>query len=291
MAQSASLTVLSDNHTATRSIKAEHGLSCLVETPGANILFDTGASALFSDNARALKLELFGVESIVVSHGHFDHADGLARALFEAPTASLVLHKGALEPKMTSDHEGHMVHVGMSSDTKKAILKADAEGRVSFIDGPVKLGPNVIVFPVGPRKATPETWPYYLQREDGSFEPDLFADELSMVVLGEKSAALIVGDAHNGIVKCYKMAVELASGKPVTVIAGGSCLDECNIAELHAIANFLQKTNAGIFLGHATGLDGYGVLRHLIGSKVKPMRAGIRIDLDRQFNMDHRFQE
>ena len=279
MSKSATLTVLSDNHTTARNLKAEHGFSCLVETAGANILFDSGAGPLFSENARFLKIELYGVESIVLSHGHYDHAEGIPKALFEAPNASFVLHKAALEPKMSRDSDGHMLHVGISPETVKAIGKAEADGRATFIEGPVKLGPNIIVFSVGPRNATTMDWPYYIQTPEGKFEHDLFPDELCMLVLGDTTAALIVGDAHNGIVKCYKRALELAGGRSIGVIAGGSCLNDCNMAELQALANFLLKTNAKICLGHATGLDGYGVLRRLIGSKVKPMRVGLRLDL------------
>lgn len=279
MSKSAKITVLSDNHTTARHLKAEHGFSCLVETDGANILFDSGASGLFSENARALKIELFGVESIVLSHGHHDHSGGMAKALFEAPKASFVLHKAALKPKMARDADGHMNHVGVEPDTAKAILKAEADGRATFIDGPVRLGPNIIVFPAGPRNATPIEWPYYVQTPDGQFERDLFPDELCMLVLGDKTAALVVGDAHNGLIKCYKKALDLAGGRSIELIAGGSCLSNANVAQIQAVANFLLKTNADICLGHATGLDGYSVLRRMIGSKVKPMRAGLRLEL------------
>lgn len=279
MSKSATLTVLSDNHTATRGMKAEHGFSCLVETAGANILFDSGAGPLFSENARALKIELYGIESIVLSHGHYDHADGLPRALFEAPGASLVLHKAALTPKMFRDRDGHMVHAGMSPETEKAIRKAETDGRASFIDGPVRLGPNVIAFPVGPRNSAREGWPYFTQTPDGRFEIDLFPDELCLLVLGDANAALVVGDAHNGLVKSYKKALELAGGRAIDLIVGGSCLAEGGMTETQATANFLLKTGARICLGHSTGLDGYGVLRRMLGPQVKPMRTGLRIEL------------
>jgi 7,8-dihydropterin-6-yl-methyl-4-(beta-D-ribofuranosyl)aminobenzene 5'-phosphate synthase len=280
MAKPASLTVLSDNHCTCRPFKAEHGLSLLVETPGANILFDTGASNLFSENASALKLELFGVDSIVLSHGHFDHGDGIRKALAESPNAHLVLQREALAPKMSCDIERRMFNVGLSPRTVKSIKAAEAEGRATFIEGPVKLGPNIIVFPIGPRNATPEDWPYHIQTADGDFEPDRFQDELCMLALGEKSATLVLGDSHCGIIKAYKRASELAKGLPVTMIVGGSCLNETSFQTLQAIANFLLKTGARICLGHATGLDGYGTLHRLLGSKVIPMRVGLRLDLD-----------
>lgn len=279
MSKSVRVTALSDNHVSTRGLKAEHGFSCLVETEGANILFDSGASELFSENARALKLELYGVESIVLSHGHYDHSEGLRRALFEAPGASLVLSKAALIPKVARGADGRMAFVGVEPETLKAIQKAEAEGRASFIEGPVKLGPDVIVFPAGPRNAVPPEWSYFVQRPDGSFEPDLFPDELCLLALGGESAVLVVGDAHNGLVKCYKKALALAGGRKIKLIAGGSCLAKADVAQVQATGNFLLKTGAEICLGHATGFESYSVLRRMIGSKVKPMRAGASLEL------------
>jgi 7,8-dihydropterin-6-yl-methyl-4-(beta-D-ribofuranosyl)aminobenzene 5'-phosphate synthase len=56
----------------------EWGYAALVEVDGHKILYDTGLSAdLVLRNAKALKIDLAGVEDVVLSHNHYDHVGGL----------------------------------------------------------------------------------------------------------------------------------------------------------------------------------------------------------------------
>ena len=59
-----------------RGLEAEHGLSVLIEDEGHSILFDTGSSSLFLDNAKRLKKDLSKISSVVLSHPHYDHSGG-----------------------------------------------------------------------------------------------------------------------------------------------------------------------------------------------------------------------
>ena len=68
-------------------LRAEHGFSALVTVRSGNtsstLLFDTGASPdALAVNAERLGIDVGGLQGVVLSHGHFDHAggfDGLAR--------------------------------------------------------------------------------------------------------------------------------------------------------------------------------------------------------------------
>ena len=60
---------------------AEHGFSALVTVrrgdTTTSVLFGTGLSPdAMVTNADRLGLDLSGVHAVVLSHGHFDHADG-----------------------------------------------------------------------------------------------------------------------------------------------------------------------------------------------------------------------
>jgi len=76
------LTVLVEN-TAGNKCRAEHGLSYLVEADKP-VLFDTGASDLFIQNAQQLNINLDLVETVVLSHGHNDQSGCFYKPLPES---------------------------------------------------------------------------------------------------------------------------------------------------------------------------------------------------------------
>ena len=71
------LTVLTENLAGGRLL-AEHGLSYLIEHDEKTILFDTGHSNVFLKNAERMGIDIHDkVDVVVLSHGHWDHGDGL----------------------------------------------------------------------------------------------------------------------------------------------------------------------------------------------------------------------
>lgn len=78
------LTIIYDNDTTTDEIKPDWGFSTLVETEGSNLLFDTGAHGnILLGNMDVLKIDPGKVDSVFISHDHWDHTGGL-KALLEA---------------------------------------------------------------------------------------------------------------------------------------------------------------------------------------------------------------
>ena len=69
------LTVLNDN-LAGKKYYAEHGLSFLIEDE-IKILFDVGSTDIFIQNSKLLDTSLNDVDCVVLSHGHWDHGNGL----------------------------------------------------------------------------------------------------------------------------------------------------------------------------------------------------------------------
>jgi 7,8-dihydropterin-6-yl-methyl-4-(beta-D-ribofuranosyl)aminobenzene 5'-phosphate synthase len=69
--------LLSENYSRKRYMKGEHGLSIWIEKDDTNILFDTGQSDLFSQNAMQLGIDISKADMLVLSHGHYDHTGGV----------------------------------------------------------------------------------------------------------------------------------------------------------------------------------------------------------------------
>ena len=72
------------------ALKCEHGLSLYIEFQGKKILFDTGQTGAFLENAKALGKSLEAVDYILISHGHYDHSGGVP-GLLETLEKKLVL--------------------------------------------------------------------------------------------------------------------------------------------------------------------------------------------------------
>lgn len=70
--------ILYDNKTAQKGFISAHGFSALVEYGGKNILFDTGGRGdLLISNMKKLGISPKTVDTVFLSHNHWDHIGGL----------------------------------------------------------------------------------------------------------------------------------------------------------------------------------------------------------------------
>ena len=80
---------LMENTTCYNNIKAQHGLSFYIEWNERKILFDTGASDLFVENAKQRNVDLNAVDTVILSNGHYDHSGGIQAFLEKNDHATL----------------------------------------------------------------------------------------------------------------------------------------------------------------------------------------------------------
>lgn len=75
------LRVVYDNE-AKEGLKSDWGFSCLIESGGRKLLFDTGASGkILAYNMQQLGIRKEEIEIIALSHEHWDHVGGLDAVL------------------------------------------------------------------------------------------------------------------------------------------------------------------------------------------------------------------
>jgi 7,8-dihydropterin-6-yl-methyl-4-(beta-D-ribofuranosyl)aminobenzene 5'-phosphate synthase len=78
------ITIIYDNEIAKniKGLKSGWGFSCFIQTKEKNILFDTGWDGdMLVSNMQILGIDLQEIDSIILSHSHWDHCGGLARLL------------------------------------------------------------------------------------------------------------------------------------------------------------------------------------------------------------------
>ena len=71
------MVVLMEDSCKNPAYKYEHGLSVYVETKRHKLLVDTGKTDAFIYNAKQHGIDLEKVDTVVLSHGHYDHSGGI----------------------------------------------------------------------------------------------------------------------------------------------------------------------------------------------------------------------
>ena len=101
------VTVLMEN-TALEGcgLTPEAGLSLYIDFQGRSLLLDAGSSGRFAYNAQVLGVDLSQVELAVLSHGHYDHGDGLRRFFQLNGHANVYARPGADGPYFSMRKDG-----------------------------------------------------------------------------------------------------------------------------------------------------------------------------------------
>lgn len=182
------ITVLAEN-TSCRGLPAEHGLSLYIETEKHNILFDTGQSGLFAENAERLGVDLKSVDIAVISHGHYDHGGGLDTFLKINDTAPVYLHKHAFEPH----YNGTEKYIGLDTSLETNARLIIAEGTTEISDG-------LTLFDCNDKEKLTDLGSFGLNMiKNGKMQPDDFRHEHYLMIKEQGKKVLISGCSHKGI--------------------------------------------------------------------------------------------
>ena len=100
---------------AREGVGAEHGLSLWVEACGKKLLFDSGASGLFLENAARLGIDIAEADFAVLSHAHYDHGGGLAAFLQANSRAKVYVRAGAFAPRYARRRSGKTEYIGIDA--------------------------------------------------------------------------------------------------------------------------------------------------------------------------------
>jgi 7,8-dihydropterin-6-yl-methyl-4-(beta-D-ribofuranosyl)aminobenzene 5'-phosphate synthase len=260
----------------------EHGMSLLIETGTTTILFDTGATGVFADNAEALGVDLASVDLAVLSHHHFDHGGGLARFFELNPSTPVFLREAPLDPRWFKALAVVKRPIGIDPD----IVEAERD-RFRFVAEDTEVAPGVWLLtaiatthprPKGNRKLYVES--------DGRLEPDPFDHELVLVVHEDDGMAVVTGCSHSGILNMVETAAEKFPETPIGAVIGGFHLIglphtmAASATEVETIARTMLDRVAGpVYTGHCTGRKGYDALATVMGNRLRPIHTGDVIEL------------
>lgn len=266
---------ISENTTTRQDISCEHGLSLFIDLDGKHILFDTGASDKFLENAKTLGVDISSVDLAIISHGHNDHGGGLRHFLAQNNKAPVYIHANAFEDYFVKREEFHPIGLDQSLKLHPQIqlLNQDYTGETFSIFAGVK-GDNC-------RPAGNAT---LYKKTDTDPTLDDFTHEQNLVLWHDQKSVLICGCAHNGILNILETFHEKFACYPNVVIGGFHLYNPTTKQDeapevVEQIAANLIKTGSRFFTCHCTGENSYNRLKESLGNRISYLRAGDAIEL------------
>lgn len=265
-----------ENTSNRQDLAWEHGLSLYIETQKHKLLFDTGASALFAQNAAKLDIDLAAIDTVILSHGHYDHGGGLATFLKYNSKAKIYLHQHAFGPYYSQKSNGEKGYIGLD----ETLLPNE---RFVFVQDEWVLDEELTLFSgVKGHELQPSGNRTLLKKMGHDFEPDDFAHEQNLIIRENGKTALIVGCAHKGIVNILKHFSALYTDIPHCVV-GGFHLYNCitdeteDAAIIKQIAQFLLTIDTTYYTCHCTGMVAYEQLKTIMKEKIQYLATGEQI--------------
>lgn len=266
-------TVLVDN-IARDNLKGQWGLSFFIEYEGKRFLLDTGSGSLFSENAKKKGVDLKSADYGILSHAHYDHANGMAQFFRENSKANFFLRDTCKENCF-----GRRFIFFKYIGTKKGTAKKYAD-RIEYVSGDKEITRGVYLIPhkteglsaIGKKAGL-------LKFEKGKMVPDDFDHEQSLVFETEKGLVIFNSCSHGGADNIINEIKSTFPDKKIYALIGGFHLYKSSDEEVLSLAERIEETGIEkIITGHCTGDKAFRILKDKLGDKAEQLYAGMVIE-------------
>lgn len=207
---------------------AEHGFSALIRVRRGDklgtVLFDTGISrtgVLY--NMDAMEINISDIQAIILSHGHPDHANGLAGIVNRrgARRLPLILHPDAyLERKavLPGGDEIRLPAPKIKDLRRENVEIVEGKSPSMVVDGMILVSgeiPRITGFEKG--------FPTHYAKRNDAWEPDPFImdDQCAIVNVRGKGLVIVTGCGHSGVINVIRNAQALTGIQRIYAVIGG----------------------------------------------------------------------
>ena len=267
------LTVIVDN-ISSEDLCGEWGLSILVQHNDKKILVDAGSTDLFAENLKKLGFDIKDIDYGVLSHAHYDHANGIPRFFKENEKAKFYLRENTGE-NCYKKKRIFKKYIGIP----KHLLK-DYPDRIEMVSGDHKLCEGVYLIPhktpgldkIGKRERM-------LRRTDKGWVFDDFSHEQSLVLDTQKGLVIINSCSHGGAVNIINEVKSTFPDRHVYGLIGGLHLFNKSDEEVKRISEEIKQTGIDyVCTGHCTKDRAYAIMKEILKDKVDQLRVGLVIE-------------
>lgn len=244
-------TVIENEKKMNSNLENEFGLSLFIEDEEIKLLFDTGKSGLFIENAKKLNINLKQIDYVVLSHNHFDHVGGL-KSLIENVTKDFVLciNSDFFKKKFKIEN---FIKVFLGGNFDEDYLKNNDIKIKKLENDVVKLSKKITLF-TNFKNITdfePPSKRYVLENKNFI---DFMEDEIAISIKTSKGLLIICGCSHIGIGNIIEKIKNETNDKIYGII-GGIHLSRASDKRISETINYFKKNNIK-FIGtsHCTGI-------------------------------------
>ena len=257
------LYILTEN-TASAKFLAEHGLSYYIEHD-TNILFDTGYSDVFLQNAQKLDINIDSVNTVVLSHGHWDHGDGLQFI----KNKKLICHPDAFQKRYRKNGDEN---IGLDLSFDELKTKFD----IQYTRLPYNVSHNIIFLGEIPRQNDFESQTTTFALEDNS--DDFVMDDSGLVIKLKNEIVIISGCAHSGICNIIEHAKQVTGIQKIRAVIGGFHLKYNNTQTQETIKYLKTQDIKEIYPSHCTELPALSAFYNEF--KIKQLKSGMVLNFE-----------
>lgn len=270
---------LVENTEGASGCGSEHGLSFYIEMEHHKLLADTGASDLLLKNADKLGIDLTKVDTVILSHGHYDHGGGILPFAEINPTAKIYLPAFAFG-EYYSLRNGAPRYIGLAEEIRKlpqVVIVGGTTAGIFRIDDELSLFSGIgNTYPVPSANQS-----LRVKTETGLIQDD-FRHEQCLVVSEGGRKVLLSGCAHHGILNVLDRYRELFGGEPDVAISGFHMMKKSGYSkeDLDMIADTakeLSKVNTVFCTGHCTGTEPFEAMKKIMGGQLRYVHSGDEI--------------
>ena len=247
------ITVLVEDTRERKYLLSEHGLSFFVESDGIFGLFDTGQTDVITKNARILNIPLEKISWIFLSHGHRDHTGGLENLPGISNRVKIYGHPDILKQKYIKESDGSWREYGVTKDIIKRFEVMDYNLNLS--EESIRIKENIITSGQISRKTDYETIGkrFYIEDNSGK-KPDIFLDDMSIILETSKGMVVLLGCAHAGVVNILNHVKDITGKDKIYSVIGGMHLINASRERIDkTIDEFGKLDIKKIGLAHCTG--------------------------------------
>ncbi len=281
------VTALVENHAdhGWPGLRTELGLAIHIDCSHTQILFDAGASDAFIHNAKVLGIDLSGVDSVIVSHGHYDHFNGLAGLFPLNDKATVYLHARAADYYMAVIFGVFKKYIGIDRT-----LVSHHGDRIETISDAVEIADGIFTLTGLSRKyPLPPDAKILFVKKNGTLVPDRFEHEILLVIREKNGLVVFAGGCHSGILNAVASVREHFPGHVIQALFCGFHAIRLPFLGIMPGGKVDIKTLAGqlnqmedvkkIYTCHSTSRNVHQEMKQTLGDKLEYFSTGCRVSL------------